>query len=57
MIKKAVMVGAMASLMLIACSSQSTDESNISNIDTSTAIEQKVTADEESAAVTEESTE
>lgn len=56
MIKKAVMVGAMASLMLTACSSQSTDESNISNIDTSTAIEQKVTADEESAAVTEEST-
>ena len=57
MIKKAVMVGAMASLMLIACSSQSTDESNISNIDTSTATEQEVTADEESAAVTEESTE
>ena len=53
MIKKVMIVGAMASLLLMACSSQSTDKINSSNIDTSTVAKQEITASDDTVAVTE----
>lgn len=54
MIKKVMIVGAMASLLLMACSSQSTSKINSSNIDISTVAKQEATDNEGSTAVKED---